>query len=370
MPSSSIQIPYVNMKAQWQEERNELLPIIDKILSSGQYVGGTEIDKFEEDIAKYCQVKYAVALNSGTDALIMALDLLGVGPGDEVITPPNSFIASTAVIIHRGARPVFVDVLPNQNIDPDKIESAITSKTKAIMPVHLTGRVCEMDSIMEIADKHGLSVVEDAAQAIGSKYKGKPSGSIGRVGCFSTHPLKNLNACGDGGFMTTNDEKIYLKARAIRNHGMANRNNVSQFGYVSRMDNLQAAILNYRLQRLDVIIEKRKKNAQLYFDGINTSEVRLPLEKKHEFNTYHTFVIQVKRRDNLKEWLSKQGIETAIHYPTPIHLQPAAKNLGYNNGDFIETEKQSKSILTLPINQNLEPDEIMKIVSAVNQFFN
>ena len=288
MPSSSIQIPYVNMKAQWQEERNELLPIIDKILSSGQYVGGTEIDKFEEDIAKYCQVKYAVALNSGTDALIMALDLLGVGPGDEVITPPNSFIASTAVIIHRGARPVFVDVLPNQNIDPDKIESAITSKTKAIMPVHLTGRVCEMDSIMDIADKHGLSVVEDAAQAIGSKYKGKPSGSIGHVGCFSTHPLKNLNACGDGGFITTNDENIYFKAKALSNHGMLNRDKVESFGYVSRMDNLQAGILNYRLNKLDKIISLRRKNAQFYIENIQNNNIFIPLEKSCEFNTLVT----------------------------------------------------------------------------------
>ena len=287
-----------------------------------------------------------------------------------MITPPNSFIASTAVIIHRGARPVFVDVLPNQNIDPDKIESAITSKKKAIMPVHLTGRVCEMDSIMEIADKHGLSVVEDAAQAIGSKYKGKPSGSIGHVGCFSTHPLKNLNACGDGGFMTTNDEKIYLKARAIRNHGMANRNNVSQFGYVSRMDNLQAAILNYRLQRLDVIIEKRRKNAQLYFDGINTSEVRLPLEKKHEFNTYHTFVIQVDKRDVLRQYLKENNIITAIHYPIPIHLQPAASKLGYRKGDFPMAERQSDQILSLPVHQYLTKTDLKIIVKKINGFFN
>ena len=281
MPSSSIKIPYVNITAQWQEERNELLPIIDRILASGQYVGGSEIDKFEEEIAKYCQVKYAVALNSGTDALTMALHLLGVRPGDEVITPPNSFIASTAVIVHLGAKPVFVDVLPNQNIDPEKIESAITNKTKAIMPVHLTGRVCDMDPIMEIADKYGLAVVEDAAQAIGSKYKGKLSGSIGHVGCFSTHPLKNLNACGDGGFLTTNDEKIYIKAREVRNHGMADRNIVNQFGFLSRMDNLQAAILNYRLQQLDGLIEKRRKNAQLYFETINVEGIRLPFEKKH-----------------------------------------------------------------------------------------
>ena len=369
MPSSSIQIPYVNMKAQWQEERNELLPIIDKILNSGQYVGGNEIDKFEEEIAKYCQVKYAVALNSGTDALTMALHLHRVGPGDEVITPPNSFIASTAVIINLGAKPVFVDVLPNQNIDPEKIESAITNKTKAIMPVHLTGRVCNMDSIMEIADKHELSVVEDAAQAIGSKYKGKLSGSIGHVGCFSTHPLKNLNACGDGGFMTTNDEKVYIKAKAIRNHGMEDRNNVNQFGYVSRMDNLQAAILNYRLQKLDAIIEKRRKNAQSYFEAINIAEVCLPIEKKHEFNSYHTFVIQSEKRDDLKTFLRNQGIETAIHYPIPIHLQPAANELGYKKGDFPITEMQAEMILTLPVNQNLNQRDMENIITGVNEFY-
>ena len=369
MPSSTIQIPYVNMKAQWQEDRNELLPIIDKVLSSGQYVGGNEIDKFEEEIAKYCQVKYAVALNSGTDALTMALHLLGVGPGDEVITPPNSFIASTAVIIHLGAKPVFVDILPDQNIDPGKIEAAITEKTKAIMPVHLTGRVCNMDPIMQIANKHGLTIVEDAAQAIGSKYKSKPSGSIGDVGCFSTHPLKNLNACGDGGFLTTNDEKIYLKAKALRNHGMVDRDRVDNFGYVSRMDNLQAAILNYRLKKLDEIIDRRRQNAQSYLEYIEKEKVFIPREKEYEFNTYHTFVIQVEKRNELKEFLLKQGIEAAIHYPTPIHLQPAAKRLGYKFGDFPITEKQAGMILTLPINQSLGQSDIERICVAINEYY-
>lgn len=357
------------MKAQWQEERNELLPIIDRILASGQYVGGSEIDKFEEEIAKYCQVKYAVALNSGTDALTMALHLLGVGPGDEVITPPNSFIASTAVIVHLGAKPIFVDVLPDQNIDPEKIESVITNKTKAIMPVHLTGRVCDMYPIMEIADKYRLSVVEDAAQAIGSKYKGKLSGSIGHVGCFSTHPLKNLNACGDGGFLTTNDENIYLKAKALRNHGMADRDRVDNFGYVSRMDNLQAAILNYRLKKLDEIIDRRRQNAQSYLEYIEKEEVFIQREKEYEFNTYHTFVIQVEKRNELKEFLLKQGIEAAIHYPTPIHLQPAAKRLGYKLGDFPITEKQAGMILTLPVNQSLGQSEIERICISVNEYY-
>jgi dTDP-4-amino-4,6-dideoxygalactose transaminase len=369
MKNSPYQIPYVNLTAQWQDDRDELLPIIDTVLGSGQYVGGDEIDKFEEQIAKLCQVKYAVALNSGTDALTLALHLLGVSRDDEVITPPNSFIASTAVIMHLGARPIFVDVLPDQNIDPDKIEAAITDKTKAIMPVHLTGRICDMDPIMMLAEKYNLAVVEDAAQAIGSKYKGIPSGSIGDVGCFSTHPLKNLNACGDGGFLTTNDEKICAKAKSLRNHGIAVRDSVDSFGYVSRMDNLQAAILNFRLKKLNKIIEKRRNNAQKYFDKIDTKYVYLVKEREYEYNTYHTFVIQTEKRDNLKKYLYNNGINTAIHYPIPIHLQPAAKILNYSKGDFPVTEKQADKILTLPINQSITNSQIKWIVSLVNKFF-
>ncbi len=365
----SSQISYVNLSAQWQDDCDELLPIIDKVLRSGHYVGGDEVNKFEEKIANFCQVKYAVALNSGTDALTLALHLQGVGRGDEVITPPNSFIASTAAIIHLGAKPVFVDVLPDQNINSRKIEAAITSKTKAIMPVHLTGRVCEMDSIIAIAEKYSLSVVEDAAQAIGSKYKDQLSGSLGNVGCFSTHPLKNLNACGDGGFITTNNKKLYFDLKALRNHGMSERNSVTKFGFVSRMDNLQAAILNYRLSKLDDIIQKRRSNAQIYFDKINTEFIYMANEKDYEFNTYHTFVIQTDRRDDLKKYLLENGIETAIHYPTPIHLQPASKSLGHKGGDFPEAEKQSKQILTLPVNQSLKQEELEKIISTINRFF-
>ena len=369
MPDNTTNIPYVNLGAQWKEDRPELLSIIDKVLGSGQYIGGDEVDKFEKNVAGLCQVKYAIALNSGSDALTLSLHLLGVGRGDEVITPPNSFIASTAAIVHLGAKPVFVDILKDQNIDPNKIESAITNKTKVIMPVHLTGRICDMNSIMNIAEKHGLLVVEDAAQAIGSKYKDKPSGSFGCVGCFSTHPLKNLNACGDGGFIATNDKEIYSRAKALRNHGMIDRNNVNYFGYVSRMDNLQAAILNYRLKKLDKIIEVRRINAQAYIDGLNTAEVFIPEERGHEFITYQTFVVQVKKRNELKGFLSKQGIETAIHYPTPLHLQPAAIELAYKLGDFPIAEKQAEMILTLPVNQNLNQSAIARIISAINEFY-
>ena len=368
MQSSTSRIPYINLQKQWLEEREELLPIIDKVFESAQFVGGDELDRFEENIAKLCGTKYACGLNSGTDALMLALALSGIRKGDEVITPPNSFIASTAAIVHIGATPVFVDVLPDQNIDPSKIEAAITEKTKAIMPVHLTGRMCDMDPIMDIAKKYDLLVIEDAAQSVGSKYKGKLSGSIGDVGCFSTHPLKNLNACGDGGFLTTNDEVIYNKSRSYRNHGMANRNIVDHFGSVTRMDNLQASILNYRLVKLEEVTQKRRKNANLYFDGIKNQNLYIPEEKDSEYNVYHTFVIQTKYRDELKQYLFENEIETAIHYPVPIHLQPAAKKLGYKAGDFPVTEKQSKEILTLPINQYLLSGDLDRIISRINNF--
>jgi len=368
MQSSTSRIPYVNLQKQWLEEREELLSIIDKVFESAQFVGGDELDRFEASIAKLCGTMYACGLNSGTDALMLALALSGIGKGDEVITPPNSFIASTAAIVHIGATPVFVDVLSDQNIDPSKIEAAITEKTKAIMPVHLTGRMCDMDPIMDIAKKYDLVVIEDAAQSVGSKYKGKYSGSIGDVGCFSTHPLKNLNACGDGGFLTTNDQSLFDKARSYRNHGMVNRNIVDHFGVVTRMDNLQASILNYRLKKIEEVTLQRRRNAQLYIDGIDNPNVFIPEEKNSEYNVYHTFVIQTKFRDELKEYLNKNKIDTAIHYPIPIHLQPAAKKLGYKIGDFPITERQSKEILTLPVNQFLEKNDLERIISVINKF--
>jgi dTDP-4-amino-4,6-dideoxygalactose transaminase len=361
-------IPYVNLKNQWEEERENLLPIIDRVLASGQYVGGDQLEIFEDSIAKFCGVKYAAALNSGTDALMFALMLSGIKKNDEVITPPNSFIASTSTIVHVGAKPVFVDVLPDQNLDPSKIEDAITKNTKAIMPVHLTGRVCDMDPIMDLAKKYNLIVIEDAAQAIGSKYKEKFSGSIGDVGCFSTHPLKNLNACGDGGFITTNNEVLFSQLKILRNQGMSERNIVNKFGTVSRMDNIQAAILNYRFQKLENVIYKRRKNAKAYIEQLDQENIYIPKEQVYEFNSYHTFVIQSDRREKLKAHLTKNGIGSAIHYPVPIHLQPASKNLGYQKGDFPVTEKQSQQILTLPINQYLTNDDLNRIISSVNAF--
>ncbi len=363
-----MKIPYVNLEAQWKEDEKELKPILLNILKKGQYIGGDEINQFEKKICKICGTKYAVALNSGTDALTLGLYLLGVKRGDEVITPPNSFISSTSSIVHIGAKPVFVDVLKDQNINPELIEKAITKKTKAIMPVHLTGRIAEMNSIIKISKKYKIPIIEDAAQSIGSKYYGKKSGSFGSIGCFSAHPLKNLNGIGDGGFLTTNNFSFYKRATMLRNHGQSERNIVKHFGYLSRMDTLQAAVLNFRIKKLNKIIKSRRENADYYFKNIDEKKYLLPKEKKFQFNSYHTFVIQTKKRDKVIKYLKKNGIQTAIHYPVPIHLQPASKFLGYKKGSFPETEKQSSEILTLPIHQNLTKKELSKIVKTLNNY--
>ena len=365
-----IKVPYTNFRKQWLEEKNKILNIISDVYNSGQFVNENEVKKFEKNLAKFCNVKYAIGLNSGTDALTLGLYLLGVRRGDEVITPPNSFISSTSSIVHLGAKPVFVDVLNDQNIDPNLIEKNITKKTKAIMAVHLTGRVANMKIIKKISKKYNIPIIEDAAQSIGSKLNGQLAGSFGTVGCFSCHPLKNLNASGDSGFLTTNNKKLYKIALNLRNNGIENRNKISNFGYLSRMDVLQSKILDFRLTKLNRIIKKRRKLAQIYFENLDTKKIKFVKEKKNEFNTYHTFIIPSKKRDNLKNYLLKKGIETAIHYPVPIHLQPAAKKLNYKRGDFPVTEKQSKEILTLPINQYLNKKDILYVCKIINEFNN
>ena len=362
-------ISYINLKKQYLKEKKNLNIIFNQVLASGNYVGGEFIENFEKNISKYCKVKYCISLNSGTDALTLALHVLGIKKGDEVITVPNSFIATASVIMHLGAKPVFVDVLDDQNINPELIEKKITKKTKAIIPVHLTGRVCQMDVINKIAKKYNLKVIEDSAQAIGSMYNKKKAGTLGDIGCFSAHPLKNLNAIGDSGYLLTNSKHIYNKIRELRNHGMTNRNKVKNFGYVSRMDNLQAAILDFRLKNLDNVIYKRRKNFELYKKMLNKDKVFFIEEKNYEFNSYHTFVVQVNKRDALRKYLLNNGVETSIHYPLPIHLQPAARRLGYKRGDFPVCENQAKKILTLPINQFLTNREICYIANKVNQFF-
>jgi dTDP-4-amino-4,6-dideoxygalactose transaminase len=364
-----MRIPYINLIKQYSNEKKQLLSVINNVLRSGNYVGGDEVEKFEKNIQKFLKIKHCVALNSGTDALTLGLHALGVRRGDEVITTSNSFIASTAVIVHLGAKPVFVDVKSDQLINVNAIENLISKKTKAIMPVHLTGRVCEMDKLIILSKKYKIPIIEDAAQAIGSKFNDRFAGTFGEIGCFSAHPLKNLNALGDSGYLTTNSTKIANFIKDLRNHGMTNRNKVTNFGYVSRMDNLQAAVLNFRLKNLKKVIKKRRENVKLYSKFLSKKYVFIPQEKTNEFNTYHTFVVQVPKRDELRKYLSNNKIETSIHYPIPIHLQPASKYLKYYKGDLPTTEKQAKKILTLPINQFITKMQIKKICKLINNFY-
>ena len=362
-------VPYVNLAAQVEEERDELVPLVTAALARGDHVLGAAVGELEAALAAYHGTKYAVALNSGTDALMLAMRVLGIGRGDEVITPVNSFVASTATVVHIGARPVLVDVLPDQNLDPAAVERAVTPKTKAIMPVHLTGRIAEMDAVTAIARRHGLAVIEDAAQAVGSRYRGRLSGTLGDVGCFSAHPLKNLNACGDAGFLVTDRDDLIERLRLIPKHGLVDRNTVQEFGLVSRLDTIQAAILLMRLRRLQGVLDRRRANAARYRERLDPAHVFVPPCRPHEYNTFHTFVIQVDRRDALQAHLGACGIGTAIHYPVPIHRQPAAGALGYRPGDFPVAERQAGRILTLPVNQFLSVDDLEYSAEAVNRFY-
>ncbi len=361
-------ISYVNLGLQFSSEKKFLLPKLDKLLSSGKYILSEEVDKFESNVTKYHDLKYCISVNSGTDALILSLLALNIGPGDEVITQANSYIASAASINAVGAKPIFVDVLKDQTMDPNSLTQKITGKTKAIMPVHLTGRVCDMDNIMRIARKNKIKVIEDSAQSIGASFKNKKSGTFGDCSAFSTHPLKNLNACGDGGFVVTNNKKISDFIRLKRNHGHFNRDKINFWGTVSRLDSIQAVILNFRFKNLENVIRKRLENAKYYKKNLNSSKIFSPNIREKSRDTYHLFVIQTEKRDELKEFLNQNNIETKIHYPIPIHKQTFFKKQ-FGKIKLKETEVQSRKILSLPINQFLEKREIKKICDCINYFF-
>jgi dTDP-4-amino-4,6-dideoxygalactose transaminase len=367
--NDSAPIRYVDMAAQFAEQRDEIMTRIEAVLAEGKLVGGPDIEILEREIAGFCGVSHAVALNSGTDALALGMAALGIGAGDEVILPPNSFIASAAAVATIGAIPVFADVRDDLNIGPEKVATAVTPKTKAIMPVHLTGRIADMVPLSEVAERHGLFIVEDASQSFGSRYQDRLAGSFGDVGCFSAHPLKNFNAAGDSGFLTTDDGELAEKVAKMRNHGLVGKGLSEAFGHVSRMDTLQAAILRYKLEVLPDVIERRRGNAALYSELLNPEYVFTAPERDVEFNSYHTFVIQLDRRDELKAYLAERHIRSAIHYPVPIHLQPAARHLGHKAGDFPVAERQAGRILSLPVHQNLVEDDVRRVAHTVNGFF-
>lgn len=361
-------VPFVDLGGQHREIKAEILEAIDRVLSHGQFILGEEVAAFEAEFAAYCGTKYAVGVGNGTDALVLAMRAMGIGPGDEVITAPNSFLASASSIALTGATPVFADVRDDLNIDPERVEAAVTSRTKAIMPVHLTGRPADMTPIMDVADRHGLAVVEDAAQAVNASYKGQTVGSFGVAGCFSFHPLKNLNALGDGGAITTDDEAVYEHLVSARNHGLVSRDETAFWSVNSRLDALQAAVLRVKMRYLEGGIAARRRNAELYRERL-TGVVECPRELPHEFAVYQTFVVQAERRDELQRFLAERGVETKVHYPVPIHLQEAAKDLGYRAGDFPVTERQARRILSLPNRPELTDDDVAHVAYSIRSFY-
>lgn len=363
-----MKVPYVDFSGQYAAERERLLGAFDRVMRGGEYILGREVEDFERRFARLCGVRHAIGVANATDALTLALKAVGVRGGDEVITAPNSFIASAGAIAQAGAIPVFVDVKPDQLMDPAKLPGALTRRTKAILPVHLTGKVCDMEAIGRFARRHKLKVVEDAAQAVGATRGGRVAGSFGDAACFSFHPLKNLNAAGDAGAVVTNDSATADRLRLLRNHGLVSRNEVAFWGYNSRLDTLQAAILAARLPGLAGVTSRRRRNAALYRKGL-AGLVECPVDEPGSRDVYHLFVIQADRRDELRAFLKKKGVSTAVHYPVPIHLQAAARAGKRNAGRFPETERQSKRILSLPVHQYLEPRQIEHVIAVIREFY-
>lgn len=361
-------IPYIALASQFAEERDELMPRIEAVLSSGNYIGGPEVEALEDELAAYCGTRHAVTVSSGTDALNLTMEVLGISQGDEVITPPNSFVSSTSCIVRAGATPIFADVRQDELIDPAAVEAAITPRTKAIIPVHLRGAVCDMPALRSISARHGLLLIEDAAQAVGSALGNVRTGALGDIACFSAHPLKLLNGAGDCGFVTTNDADVAARLKRLRNAGLVDRNTVTEWGTIARLDAIQAAILRVRLRRLDGVIANRRRIATAYLAGLSETKLRLPYARVGEYHTYNTFTVQSSDRDALEKSLLEAGIETKIHYPIPLHLQPVARELGYREGMFPVTERLAKTILSLPAHQFLSVDDIDHVLSVSRSF--
>ena len=372
-------IPVFDTTRQIKKYRRQFIKTIDEVMSKGNFILGSKVAQFEKEFAAYTGVKFAVGVASGTDALMLSMQALGINnPGEEVIMPANSYPTAFAVV-STGARPRLVDIDGSFNIDPLKIEKAITAKTRAIIAVHLFGQPADLQKIMQTANKYNLPLIEDCAQAHGAVYKNptlpsglrgasKKVGSIGKIGCFSFYPTKNLGAFGDGGMIVTNDEELFKKIKLLRMYGEKERYKSVLQGRISRLDEIQAAILSVKLQYLDKWNERRREIAGKYRSHLENSPCRLPPALPFTKHVYHLFVIRTKKRDLLKNYLEKKGIATGIHYPVPIHLVPSFKSLGYKEGDFPESEKAAKEILSLPMFPELKDSEIVKVAQEINSF--
>lgn len=366
-----MKIPSFDLKRQYENLKLEIDQVVQEIMRKGQFILGENVSLLESEISTYCGTKYAVGVASGTDALLLSLRACGVGPGDEVITTPFTFFATTEVISNLGARPVFVDIEPDTfNIDTEKIEKVITKNTKAILPVHIFGQMCDMDKLTEIKERYNLSIIEDACQAIGAVYNGRRAGSIGDAGCFSFFPTKNLGAFGDGGMVVTDSEKIKDRVLMLRNHGSKKKYYHEELGYNSRLDEIQAGILRVKLKYLDSYIKRRQEIANLYSMLLSDIPyVKVPVIKEGRSHTFHQYVIRAENRDKLQKYLSDHGIGSTVYYPLPLHLQEAYKSLGYKLGDFPEAERASREVLALPMWPELTDEEVREVTEVIRSFY-
>lgn len=364
----TLKVPFVSVQRQYNEMRDEINFAIQNVLESGSYVLGPEVDEFEKALAKICGTSFCATVANGTDALVISMKVLGIGPGDEVIVPTNSFIASAGAVVQTGATPVFCDVNDDFNIDAGDVEQRITVKTKAIMPVHLTGRPADMSEVKSLANKYDIYVIEDAAQAIGASLNGEKVGSMGDIAAFSLHPLKNLFVIGDGGFITTQCPKIYEKIKTLRNHGLIDRNTCCSWGMNSRLDTIHCAIGLQKVKVFDDITSRFRKVAHLYKAGLQ-NVVDVPKETKGMFSVYHNFVIKCDHRDDLHEFLAMNGIETKMHYPILLHKQPAAVALRDVERGFPNAEKLNAMQLSLPIFPEITMEEVNYVIAQINSFY-
>ena len=362
-------IPLVDLKAQYRTIKDGIDKAIGDVLESQWFILGPNVVELEERIAAYCNVKHGIGVASGSDALLLALMAIGIEPGDEVITTPFTFFATAGSVSRLGGKPVFVDIDPKTyNIDPQLIEEKITSRTKAIIPVHLYGQCADMDPILDIAKKHNLYVIEDAAQAIGARYKDRNAGSMGHLGCLSFFPTKNLGGYGDGGMIVTNDEELERKIRILRAHGSNPKSYHAVIGFNSRLDALQAAILLAKLEHLDKWNEARSRNAVIYDSLFADMDVVTPYVEDFNDSVYNQYVIMLKRRDDLKAALKEAGIGTEVYYPVPLHLQECYSALGYYDGDLPASEEASKRVLAIPVYPELMREQQEQVVDNIRRF--
>ncbi|NWG11545.1 DegT/DnrJ/EryC1/StrS family aminotransferase [Candidatus Bathyarchaeota archaeon] len=364
-------VPFVNYPEHYSRMWDEVISAISEALSKGDLLLRGQLRQFEEDIASFVGVKYAVGLNSGTDAMLLSLKAAGVGPGDEVITVAHTFVATIAVIVFCGAKPVLVDVGEDMNMNVEQVEQKISKKTKAVIPVHLNGRLCNMKKLMEIADEHNLVLIEDAAQALGASFDGKKAGSFELTGCFSLYPAKVLGAAGDGGFLTTNDEKINESIRLLRDHGQDRKTGkIFFYGFNSRLDNIQAAILNVKLKYLPKWIERRRDIAQIYHTGLSDiPEVTLPpppINAGSYYDVYQNYVIRTKNRDELVKFLEEKSVETIISWRIPNHFHSA---LNLEHFKLPVTEQISNEVISLPMYPELSDDQVQYVINVLHDFY-